>query len=945
MRPIKILLTILGVIPTVLNAQYCQRLKSNVFLDYNQKQLAWIKSNWTNFSFNPMDASLIANESLSQNADVYPIYLDAMGIPYDPSTFDSLQIERLASSNVKFKSFYKFSLYHSERLKRYTPSRKIKIKKTLNYNDAKNFYYQNFEPQLNNLRENLGSALNGKENLFFFCHGYNVPYSLAIVQFNNVLDSIAKLNPEFIEKTLFVPVFWPSNNQKENSIDPFQGVVEPNTTNREAIENSSSKMEYYKSSFSTKNDVYPFFGGLRNKKRFARYTKHAYMAGITIRQLLNDLPSEINSFVFTHSLGAISASVIGIDVKSPLQNTNKNYGDLFVDLYISQLDKINIPKQNLNFFMSAPAITGANTFADFDTLNSSVRENKYFVTKNIQDPILAKNMLPLLQRVGIAKATRFGATTFGLNYNGDVNNIESFFESVGLEEHFVSENVQVADHDIFMYLKNAHYIGLLSKFIEDEPKKPAVSQLFAKDLKLIEDQSILSNSKFTENSLFPKNFNQPGIHLMANHYNLSGIPLKDILVKIEQEDTTRAEGISLQSVQLINQISQPYTLILLENAIIDDSSGVDIQIKNDLIEYINLRSTELCKLMYPYYAYPTKNKRIAKFAKLTTANDLFMWPFSGIKKLKNYDMDYTGALNVKIATDFLSAYRRRPTLSYQTVEFGFDVWTPYFKDTTIFDSFDSFNPDDRPHASFIYVGWNKNGLSKYHNYRWTTKVRVGTIGGQIGEIFQTGLHQDISNSPEPKGWDAQISNGRRIGLDLGYKGEYNIVVFKKRDKKSFLKLNLQPGLELNMGTYMTYISPTLKIGNRNFLLQNADDIYYRYSLSSANIWQNLSWKIEYQPRFVVHNTMLEGYGIIGVMEENNYPSTPSSIHTVQDINSWVHILGLNLSYSSRYYSFFLLYNIKSPEANLGVINAGDDLLDLSKRWHKYATIGVSYNLR
>lgn len=119
---------------------------------------------------------------------------------------------------------------------------------------------------------------------------------------------------------------------------------------------------------------------------------------------------------------------------------------------------------------------------------------------------------------------------------------------------------------------------------------------------------------------------------------------------------------------------------------------------------------------------------------------------------------------IEIGTDFFAFLRKRATKSYQTLLYGFDVYTPYFKDSTIFSADTSFNTKDRPHASFQYVGWSKKGLSRNGKYKWASTIKFGKIGGKAGAKFQNALHQDISYSPRPKGWDAQIANGGRIGL-------------------------------------------------------------------------------------------------------------------------------------------------------------------------------------
>lgn len=429
-----------------------------------------------------------------------------------------------------------------------------------------------------------------------------------------------------------------------------------------------------------------------------------------------------------------------------------------------------------------------------------------------------------------------------------------------------------------------------------------------------------------------------------------GEKLMKILFKIESY-TFYNLNISSETRRLIVNIHEPYMLVLLEKAIDENnlkekesSIFFTTKILNEISDQISLLMTNTL----PGYRYPTKNKRILKFISIKTGNDLFAF------SRKNEDRDYTGSLLIEFGTDYLNPQRRRPLKSYQTFLVGFDVFTPQFNDTTKFKEFDDVDSLDRPHGSFEYIGWSKKGLSKFNNWRWSTTVKVGRIGGRIGETFQSILHQDVSFSLRPKGWDAQISNGGRLGVSLETEHEFQLTLNEEKNYMNSLKnFYLSPMIEFKLGTYMTNATLGIQIGNKSFEQNNQNQINHRVHQGVKGKLDHFSYNISFKSTYVVHNTMLEGYGIINTTDQTPSKAdllTPKSIYVLQadQIQRLVHTARVRLSYTANHITFFYNWYAFSPETKLGSLktdNIYSSDVDLSNRWHNFAEVGISFNLK
>ncbi len=453
--------------------------------------------------------------------------------------------------------------------------------------------------------------------------------------------------------------------------------------------------------------------------------------------------------------------------------------------------------------------------------------------------------------------------------------------------------------------------------------------------------------------------------------NTSGVKLVKYL--LEAECATRFEkGISSNTQSLISLLKESpsnlqektddlYVLVQLERALNEDTV-ISFHLKEKLINAVSKEMVLFADNEYPYYTYNTKNKKIIKFISIRSGNDLFT--LAGLFSVtlqpankyvndgniifqRNDDRDYTGSVLIEVGSDYFNTRRRRPLKTYQTVLYGFDVYTPYFSDTLKFANDTAFNILDRPHASFQYFGWSKKGISRGNTYRWATIIKVGRIGGDIGGKFQNVVHQDVSNSPRPRGWAAQIANGGRLGISL----EFEQGFLQRQIMTGFTKnLWVSAFAEEKIGSYMSNASLGLRLSNKSFRQNNHNFINHRKK-QIVNSWlEHFMYAVSFSSTYVQHNTMLEGYGFFNSIEEDNDALTPESKYFLRrdQVRRFTYLLNVTISYTARYGTFFYNWKSISPEtylSNIGVPSlASGNEMNIGNRWHHFAELGITFNL-
>jgi hypothetical protein len=440
----------------------------------------------------------------------------------------------------------------------------------------------------------------------------------------------------------------------------------------------------------------------------------------------------------------------------------------------------------------------------------------------------------------------------------------------------------------------------------------------------------------------------------------SNSQIAEALLKLEIENPNysfnQLSNCSVFLIQSIHNINKLQDIIRSLERNDSYDSHKTLIIKTKLKEQLNTQMKVIANQDYAWYNFQTDKRQFVKGISLFSGNDLFrvvslVTTMTNLERAKNKnflqannDMDYTGNIQFEVATDFLKVGRKRNLKTYQKLFWGFDTYTPYFKDTSIFVSDTSFNVNDRPHASFQYFGYGISGLSWNGLFRWDIDFKFGKIGGHSASGFQTVLHQDVSYSPRPVGWGAQIANNGRLGFSFHYKPEW---IIRKLSTHKQTGLNgkgvfISIPAEIEVGNYMTYAGAGLRISNKNLNDVNSNNVISRSSKQTTPWMFSFSLKT----RYVVHNTMLTGYGIFASNEDKNDAFTPPSIYTLDksDTKSVLVFGDFIMSRTFKSVMFFYKWSIRSPEITKGVTNPINPELgvDYTGRWHQWGTIGVSF---
>lgn len=959
------------------------------------KKYGVIKTNWKQYFRMDVYDSLGKSKEL-----IFPIYFDSYGsiypgFPLLEGMEDSYFESRLTSN----KDQHKFSLHQffmnwdfRKKFEQNVNSKGTEEEKKFynsvlaNYDnwgsDKKEktaFFYKLWD---STMYANLGQALQkkiketGAKKIIFYVHGYNVPYSLGVLQSLELQNYIQSTNYADKDKVLLVPIFWPSNDAKECNLpddSTFNG-------------------------FSIKDKNGIFNGGLSTGTLFWYYSNQAYSAAKGLREVLNGIQDiktdgkDVNVVLFSHSLGAniITSSVINTFSKMELNSSIYDYANAdltkrkidpdSLSKKLSKNDKlgfeivrmfkaVDIPKQKVTLFLSAPAIPGESTFMD---ISDSVRNKiKIYSTINKLDPVLQKKNTGILNKINAVNAGNFGSTSFGCDYNNDCAAVQDYFDSYGRGDCLRFKELKINDHDFFVYLSDPDYRLFIYQMLNDTSKslstKIIVNKFDLKFKRLVD----LTKSKHFDAVDETKYNNRRFDNLVSKKNTAVNVgtreALKYLLINLVDEEKTNefSETLLPETLRKIVTKDDAFALVMLRRELIENSDpDKSDHMKRKLIKVVDRRISETCYEAFPMYSYKNQCQQAVKFVSIRSGNDLFtpagLYATSANKDLKNShwyfqrndDRDYTGSLLIEVGTDYLRAPRRRNINTYQTVLYGFDVYTPYFRDYTIFTKNDTFNIYDRPHASFQYFGWAKYGLSKWNFYRWSFAIKIGKIGGFNGRDFQAALHQDISYSPRPRGWGAQIANNGRLGYSFEGSNELDKKLIELSRENHFWNLRFQTLLNWKVGSYMTNVSLGIQLSNKSFRLNNANYINQRNRQNSIRWSDNLMYAISFSGVAVKHNTMLQGYGVFDTNETKNDSLTPGSRYVLMrnQVRPFIWNGSFTISYTTRYVTLFYRWNTYSPETTLDDTRAkryptDTETMKIGKRWHHFAVIGISFNVK
>ncbi len=303
--------------------------------------------------------------------------------------------------------------------------------------------------------------------VIFFIPGYNVPYSLQVLQ-AITLFKIARRDIPEKENILFVPVYWPSNNAKFDSL--------------------------YQDNFTTDN--IKKFGP--NGRLFLGYSNRCYFAAATLRKIINGLDDDhVKVDIISHSLGATIATSALINTYSKLQynhfsrlkrfaddsarvvnkKNNSFHGKDNMNLFIlKEFYKSSLPTRPINVFLSAAAIPGYSTFMDAKA--GIITNKKIFVEINVKDEMLTKSEIKLQVKkktradISFINENHLGATTLGCEAGEDSDALETQLwlkKITGKDESFTYEIVTPhTDHDVFTYIQDSLYLNFLKRFFNEK---------------------------------------------------------------------------------------------------------------------------------------------------------------------------------------------------------------------------------------------------------------------------------------------------------------------------------------------------------------------------------------------------------------------------------------------------------------------------------------------
>jgi hypothetical protein len=127
---------------------------------------------------------------------------------------------------------------------------------------------------------------------------------------------------------------------------------------------------------------------------------------------------------------------------------------------------------------------------------------------------------------------------------------------------------------------------------------------------------------------------------------------------------------------------------------------------------------------------------------------------------------------------------------------------------------DRISPDDRPYAAWAYFGFYRELFASDGRY-WRYGLDLGCIGPCAGgEPLQTFIHRNITHSPIPQGWSAQIRNEPGVVFRYEYvPGSWRPLPY----------LDLTPHFQFGAGNIQIYAGTgvTLRLGKfrSNYLTQ------------------------------------------------------------------------------------------------------------------------------
>lgn len=342
------------------------------------------------------------------------------------------------------------------------------------------------------------------------------------------------------------------------------------------------------------------------------------------------------------------------------------------------------------------------------------------------------------------------------------------------------------------------------------------------------------------------------------------------------------------------------------------------------LKILEEHAENLVKAEYCTYNYPVTKGKTLHAVIVSTDNDAFA-------PLKNDDRNYTGGMRIELTTDLMkmriiTLWNRDRILSYQGVFAGGELFTPNISDTSIFKTPTSYDPNDRPFASYQYIGRSKYRMHYRLPLRLYSEFSAGIIGSPNPSMVQALIHRDVTTiARKPYGWESQIADGGRFAWNGTLRFEAMLFshtgdIFNTTRKLSRTmqhkpineQLNFTGLAELNLGHRLTAANIGLGYSSQNFRKTNGNNqVKTNNNYFAFRFGGNLIY------RYVVHNSMLEGFGILFTEKPDDDPTMPVDVYKLsyKEVQRNMLIAEFDVSISTRYTTFFYKLNLHTNEFN------------------------------
>lgn len=488
--------------------------------------------------------------------------------------------------------------------------------------------------------------------------------------------------------------------------------------------------------------------------------------------------------------------------------------------------------------------------------------------------------------------------------------------------------------------------------------------------------------------------------LFQSIFNLSKTEFKDHLRNRESltiiSDTLFSKfvsGLLSKEYSIVTDLRNLISREILETRYFKDSIGENdyinrIQDLNGKLEIVDEYIKTVVSADYIHYDFPEISKKWIKGFHFYHDNDVFLF------SKKNQDRDYTGGFRFELMTDqfkmrmFKNLGYSNHFLSYQSIFIGGEGYTPYIRFTedelrergvfyeidnktkffteASLDSIEEYmrtnqQLSDRPFASFQYIGRAKYRL---HNDGWIRSrslFKLGIIGKNLGKNIQAVIHKDITTgSQRVLNWSDQIAHGGRLAVNVEHKidlslfSSHTIRTSNKEYKNDFVKslaanMNIYLPFEVAFGTVQTHVGSGIGISNKSFIdISGINDPKYHETYGHyffRDLWLNSYLSFEYNYRYVVHNSMLEGVGFYKPF--NDDPLDDESVTTYrlnkESVQRHLHKIQFHIGYRVRkatiYYKQVRFINREFK------VNASPNYTEFTTpRWYGYGSIGLNFML-